>query len=94
MELVKKDNICGWVYAMLSGKLISIYQALSKRQGVGDEDVVMLIDGIVLRFLRYHVKCLFNNSYDADSVNYYMQFVGEIDEHFEFGFTQKRIELL
>jgi len=23
-----------------------------------------------------------------------MQFVGEIDEHFEFGFTQKRIELL
>ena len=54
----------------------------------------MLIDAIILRFLRFHLKCQFNNNYDPDSINYYMSFVGEIDEHFEFAFTQKRIELL
>jgi len=56
--------------------------------------VIIVIENITLKFLRFHIKCLFNDNYDADSVNNYMQFVGEIDEHFEFGFTQKRIELL
>lgn len=94
MELAKKDGICGHLYNMLADKLLSIYQALSTRQGPGDDERVMLIDAIVLKFLRFHLKCLFNDHYDADSVNFYMQFVGEIDDHFEFAFTQKRIELL
>jgi hypothetical protein len=94
MELVKKDSLCPSVYQALGGKLLLIYQTLGGRQGDGDGEVVVLIEAILLRLLRFHLKCLFNDHYDPNSVNYYLQVVAEIDEHFEFAFSQKRIELL
>lgn len=33
---------------------------------------------ITLKFLKFHLKGLFNDQYDPDTVNLYLKYVGEI----------------
>ena len=40
------------------------------------------------------MRGLFADHYDTDTIGYYMQFIGQIDAHFEFGFSHRRLQLL